>query len=259
MLDNTSFSKLLFIAFLLALIGLAPVSAQTNSASAPTISCPAPTAAAPVWGKLVLNGNTVTCYYATGTATPTTWKQIGVPQTLGFLNNPLLIGIYVSSHNSGALSTGTIDNFSITPAPTYRLQDQDIGAPSLMGCANLFGGVWTISGSGADIWNSADQFNFQPWLVWGNCTVICRVTSISTGDMWQKIGIMVRDGYNSGSDYAMFCASDAAGVDFQYRLNFDNNGDAVKYVAPPAPGIVSSVAIGTGLTGAFQGPYPIRP
>jgi hypothetical protein len=181
-------------------------------------------------------------------------------QTLGFLNNPVLVGIYITSHNTNTLSAGTIDNFSITPTPAYRLQDQDTGAPALMGCANLTSGVWTISGSGADIWGTADQFNFQPWLVWGNCTVICRITSLSTtGDPWQKIGIMVRDGYNSGSDYALFCATAAQGVDYQYRLNFNNNNDAVKYIAPPAPGTVSGVVIGTGLTGAFQGPYTIRP
>jgi hypothetical protein len=260
MLEKTNFTKLFSITFLLVLAGLAPVKAQTNSLNAGPFPCPAPTAAAPVWGKLVISGNTVTCSYATGTATPTTWKQIGQPQTLGFLNNPVLVGIYITSHNTGNLSAGTIDNFSITPTPTYRLQDQDIGAPPFMGCANLTAGVWTISGSGADIWGTADQLNFQPWLVWGNCTVICRVTSLSTtGDPWQKIGIMVRDGYNSGSDYALFCATAAEGVDYQYRLNFNDNNDAVKYVAPPAPGTVSGVVIGTGLTGAFQGPYTIRP
>jgi hypothetical protein len=260
MLDKTIFTKLFFVTLLLTTAGLAPAIAQSNSVNAGPFACPVPTATAPVWGKLVINGNVVTCYYATGTATPTIWKQLGLPQTMGFLNNPLLVGIYVTSHNAGAISSGTIDNFSITPAPTYRLQDQDIGAPAFMGCANLTSGVWSISGSGADIWGTADQFNFQPWLVWGNCTVICRVTSISTtGNVWQKIGIMVRDGYNSGSDYALFCATAAVGVDFQYRLNFNNNADTVKYVAPPAPGVVSGIAIGTGLTGSFQGPYPIRP
>ena len=127
-----------------------------------------------------------------------------------------------------------------------------------MGSANLMSGVWTISGSGADIWNTFDQFNFQPWLVWGDCTVICRVTSLSRGDPWQKIGIMVRDGFNSGSDYALFCATYSKGVDFQYRPDFFNNGDTTSYVAAPA-GTVSGIAVGMGITGTFQGPYVVRP
>ena len=260
MLGMPNYTKIFFLAFLLVLAAFAPVCAQTSAQQSATISCPAPTAAAPVWGKLVIKGNVVTCYYATGTATPTTWTQMGQPQTIGFLSNPLLVGIYVTSHNVNALTTGTIDNFSITPTPTYRIQDHDVGAPGLMGCANLTGGVWTISGSGADIWGTADQFNFQPWLVWGDCTVICRATSITmSGDPWQKIGLMVRDGFNSGSDYALFCATYGQGVAFQYRPSFSDNSDSIAYVAPPAPGVVSGVAIGLGLTGNFQGPYVVRP
>jgi hypothetical protein len=255
----THFLKLFFFAVLFALSTLVSLHAQYNSGHSGPFSCPAPTAAAPVWGKLVINGNTVSCYYAVGAATPTAWLPLGQSQTINFLNNPILVGIYITAHNSAAISSGTIDNVSISPTPTYLLQDQDIGAPKLMGSANLISGVWNITGSGADIWNTADQFNFQPWLVTGNCTVICRVTSLSNGDPWQKIGIMVRDGYNSGSDYALFCATCAEGVDFQYRNSFYPNGDIVKYVAPPAPGVTSGVAIGTGLIGTVEDPYPLHP
>jgi hypothetical protein len=246
------------IILLLAWAAFAPVDAQTNAFGAGPFPCPAPTAAAPVWGKLVVNGNTVTCFYATGTAAPKTWKQIGVPETIGFVNDPILVGIYITSHNVAALSTGTIDNFSITPTPTYRLADCDIGAPPLMGSANLISGVWTLTGSGWDVWGTSDQFNFQPWLAWGDFTVICRITSVSpTGHPWEKIGIMVRDGYNSGSDFASFCATPGNGVDFEYRPNFNNNPDKTLLVAPPAPGVTSSVIIGYSQTGSMA--YVLRP
>ena len=249
--------RLFLVTSVLILAALAPVQAQTSSQNAGPIACPAPTAAAPVWGKLVVSGNVVTCYYATGTATPTTWTQIGQPQTINFINNPVLVGLYITSHNAGVLSSGTIDNFSITPAPTYRLADCDVGMPAFMGSANLITSVWTLMGSGADIWGTSDQCNFQPWLVWGDCTVICRVTSISTGGPWQKIGIMVRDGFNSGSDYALFCATHSSGVDFQYRHAFNNNPDIIEFVSPPAPGTQSSAAVGYGLTGSTT--YTLRP
>jgi hypothetical protein len=252
--------KLFSAVFLLTLAAIAPAYAQTSSVEAGPIACNAPTASAPVWGKLVVAGNTVTCYYGKGTSTPKTWTQIGSPQTINFVNDPLLVGIYATAHNGNNLTTGTIDNFSITPAPTYRLKDQDVGAPTLMGSANLIGSVWTITGSGWDIWGTTDQFNFQPWLVWGDCTVICRVTSITTaGDPWQKIGIMVRDSFNSGSDYALFCASSGSGVDYQYRTTFDVNPDSISYVAAPAPGVLTGVSVGVGMTGNFQGPYVLRP
>ena len=249
--------KLLWVACVATLAPLSGAQAQVNALEAAPVPCPTPTAAAPVWGKLVICGNVVTCYYAKGAAIPTAWTQMGAPQTIDFINNPVLVGIYITSHNAAAISSGTVDNFSITPASSYRLADCDIGAPSLMGSANLISGVWTISGSGADIWGASDQFNMQPWLVWGDCTVICRVTSISAGDPWQKIGIMVRDGYNSGSDYALFCATPGHGLDFQYRPGFNNNPDKTMLVAPPAPGITSSVTIGYSLAGPTA--YALRP
>jgi hypothetical protein len=250
-------SKIIYCALIFVLFLSANTCAQSYAQEATPLAWPPPTAAAPIWGKLVVSGNLVTCFYATGATMPTIWKQIGVPETINFINNPILVGIYLTAHNGSALSTGTIDNFSITPAATYRLADFDIGMPSLMGSANLIAGVWTLAGSGADIWGTADQCNFQSWLVWGDCTVICRVTSLSNGNSWQKIGIMARDGFNSGSDYASFCATNGSGVDFQYRTNFNNNPDIIEYVAPPAPGVKSGIAIGYGLTGGTS--YPLRP
>lgn len=249
--------KPLFFAFVLTLTAMVSVRAQIASQEAGPFPCPAPTPAAPIWGKLVMTGNVVTCYYAKGAATPTTWTQLGSPKTIGFINDPVLVGIFITSHDGNAMSSGTIDNLSITPTPTYRLADTDIGAPQYMGSANLIAGVWNLTGSGIDIWNSSDHFNFQPWLVNGDCTIICRITSLSAGNVWQKIGIMIRDGYNSGSDYAMFCATAASGVDFQWRLGFNNNPDQTVFVAPPAPGVLAGSAIGYSPTGATA--YVLRP
>lgn len=216
-----------------------------------------PTATAPIWGKLVVSGNTVSCYYATGVATPTTWKQIGATQTINFINNPILVGIFLTSNLSTVVGSGTIDNFSISPTPTYRLADYDIGVPTLMGSANLINGVWNISGGGSGMWYAFDQCNFQSWLVWGDCTVICRATSFTSSYDNQKMGIMVRDGFNSGSDCALFCVKSNGLVDFQYRYSFKDNPDATEFVVPPAPGTQSSVAVGYGLTGGTS--YTVRP
>ncbi len=211
-----------YLSLIIFALSIFPIHATTTpapsmAASSGLVADAAPSATTPVWGKLVLNGNTITCYYGRGTSKPTTWTQLGSPKTIGFLNNPLLVGLAITAHDKSAIASGTIDNFSISPTPTYRLQDGDVGAPAYMGSANLINGVWHLSGSGADIWSSSDQFNFQPWLVWGDCTVICRVTSISASNSLAKLGIMVRDGYNSGSDYALFCASNGGGDAFQYR------------------------------------------
>jgi hypothetical protein len=232
-----------------------PLAASTTLETG-LISHPVASVTAPIWAKLVLSGNTVTCSYAFGVARPTVWQQFGVPRTINFINNPILIGIYVTSHNTAALSSGTLDNFSITPAASYQLADYDVGAPVLMGSSNLISGVWHLSGSGAGVRSTSDQCNFQSWLVTADCTVICRVTSLSGGNPDQNIGIMLRDGFNSGSDYALFCA-ELGGIDFQYRTSFNDNPDKTVFVVPPLPGVQSSVAIGYGLTGGTI--YTLRP
>ncbi len=148
-LVHNSLEKFIVIACFLALGSLISLQAASPVAyNAGLVANAAPTPTAPVWGKLVLSGNTVTCYYALGTATPKTWTQIGVAQTINFLNNPILIGLYITSHDTTVVTTGTIDNFAITPAPKYRLVDYDIGAPPLMGSANLINGVWNLSAVG---------------------------------------------------------------------------------------------------------------
>jgi hypothetical protein len=239
--------------FISATLGLA----DNSENSGPTY-VPAPSANAPLWAKLVLSGATVTAYYATGAAAPTTWTQIGQPQTINFANSSLLIGMAVTAHNATAITSGTVDNFTISPATNYRLADTDIGAPGLMGSANLVNNVWTLSGSGADIWGGYDQFNFQPWLVGGDCTVTCRITSISAGgDPWEKVGLMVRDTYGSGSDYAMICGTLGNGVDFEYRHGPTVNNDQAWYVAPPPANTTYPVAVGIATTGTTA--YQLRP
>jgi hypothetical protein len=248
---------LITIALLLFLGSTSSIQAAATSYGSDIVSASVPTPEHPTWGKLVVSGNTVSCYYALGTAAPKIWRPLGTPQTINFINDPLLVGICVASYNNAAVTAGTIDNFSISPAPSYRLADFDIGAPELMGYANLVRGVWNIAGSGFDVGGTSDQCNFQSWLVWGDCTVICRITSLSAGKSFEKIGIMVRDGFNSGSDYAMFSARNGDGINFQYRPSFNNNPDITEFVAPPAPGVKSGVAIGYGLTGGTA--YTVRP
>ena len=114
--------KRLLTTFLLSYVLAASLrAAETESTNTPNIVVPAPSATSPVWGKLVISGNTVSCYYATGATTPKAWISLGPAQTIDFINNPILVGIYICSHNAAALSTGTIDNLTITPTPKYRL------------------------------------------------------------------------------------------------------------------------------------------
>ena len=61
------------------------------------------------WLKLTRSGTTITAYTS---ADGNTWTQVG--STTVSLADPVTVGIFTCSHNSGALSTATFDNVSVT-------------------------------------------------------------------------------------------------------------------------------------------------
>ncbi|SDT94262.1 Regulation of enolase protein 1, concanavalin A-like superfamily [Verrucomicrobium sp. GAS474] len=79
--------------------------------------------------------------------------------------------------------------------------DQDIGTVTTAGSASYSGGVFTVSGSGADINGNADAFHYAYQSVTGNFTFITRVTgnsgtNVNTG---APDGIMIREALTAGA------------------------------------------------------------
>ncbi len=99
----------------------------------------------------------------------------------------------------------------------YPWVTQDIGSVGFTGNAAYSSGVFTVTGSGADIWNAADAFCFVYVTVTGNCTVIARVTSVQNIDPWSKAGVMIRESTNAGAANAFVAVTPGNGVTWQYR------------------------------------------
>ncbi len=75
-----------------------------------------PAAAAPYWTRLERVGNQLSAYLS---ADGQTWIQTGTAQTIA-MEDPVLIGLCVTSHVSGTLRTYTFDNVSYTGNVTPR-------------------------------------------------------------------------------------------------------------------------------------------
>jgi outer membrane protein assembly factor BamB/regulation of enolase protein 1 (concanavalin A-like superfamily) len=170
------------------------------------------------WVKLSRVGNTITAY---SSADGTTWTAVGT--TTVTLSDPVTIGMFVTSHNSGQLNTSTFDNVSVTTTNASALPtpwaDTDIGGATPGGSASFAGGVYTINGGGNDIWGTLDQqhYVYQPWT--GNGTIIARVTAQSDTDSWAKSGIEIKQSTTAGSNYALLAVTPGNGVTFQYDYN----------------------------------------
>ncbi len=64
---------------------------------------------------------------------------------------------------------------------------------------SVSGGSYTLTGSGADIWGTADAFTYAYTQVTGDGTWTAKVVSQSDTNAWAKAGVMVRQSLDPGS------------------------------------------------------------
>jgi fibronectin type 3 domain-containing protein len=124
----------------------------------------------------------------------------------------------VSAVNAGAESA---DSAQASATPSSPLPSPwvtaDIGAVAAAGSASASGGTFTVTGSGADIWGTADEFRYTYQTSSGNCEMRAQVTSVQNTDPWAKAGVMIRESTAAGARYAAVFISPGNGVTFQRR------------------------------------------
>jgi hypothetical protein len=117
-------------------------------------------------------------------------------------------------------------------------RSQDVGAVAAVGSATGDGLAFTIRGSGADIWGTADEFHgiFAPAPA-PSFEVTVRVRSVQHVDQWTKAGLMVRSHLGPSASHASLFVTPTTvkGVAFQRRR--EDNAASVhtsgpKMVAP---------------------------
>ena len=81
---------------------------------------------------------------------------------------------------------------------------------------NLSGGS-EETGSGADIWNTADAFRFvhREWP--GDGSIATLVNFLDNTHVWAKAGVMFRETLSPGSKHVMLVETPGKGLAMQYR------------------------------------------
>ncbi len=100
------------------------------------------------------------------------------------------------------------------PAPW---QNGDIGNVAAAGSAASSGSSFTVTGSGADIWNQSDEFHYVYQSLSGNGEIVGRVTQIDNTDEWAKAGFMFRESTAANAKHASVFVTPGQGVAFQRR------------------------------------------
>ena len=114
---------------------------------------------------------------------------------------------------------------------------------------------FTVTGSGADIWNRADEFHFVRTSVQGDFSFYATVNSVENVDVWTKAGLMIRESEAPGARHASVFVTPTTtkGIAFQRRTTA--NGLSVHTAGPAMTGPVLLLLKRTGdLISAYHRP-----
>ena len=153
------------------------------------------------------------CSGLPGAARECFWQQPG-PEGNVILR---IVARSASGKIAGAHMLGSVYGTPPSPPPN-PWQGRDIGAVGRRGSATYSAGTFTVSGSGADIWGTADAFHYlyQPLPYDGDLVV--RVAAVDGTNAWTKAGVMIRESLTPGSRHVSMFVSPGKGVAYQRRL-----------------------------------------
>ena len=172
------------------------------------------------------------------TARQCTWTNTGAPTADAQIRIEAVdVGGQIGTDSSGHFVIG-----GGGAVPT-GWQHRDIGAVGAPGRASFTGGVFSVTGSGADIWGTADEFHYAYTTASRNFEIVARVASVQNIDQWTKAGVMIREGTGPGARHAslFITPTTVKGVAFQRRPT--TGGASVHTAGPPftTPGWVRLV------------------
>ena len=209
--------------------GAVSVTVNTPANAAPTVSLTAPAngtvATAPASFTLTASaadsdGTVAKVDFFAGTTAIGT--ATASPYSISWSN--VAAGTYsltaVATDNAGATTTSSAVSVTVNAPPSLPAgwAHADVGAVPFAGNATAANGTFSVTGSGADVWGTADAFHYAYRTLTGDGTIIARVTTIPQGiNAWVKAGVMIRETLNAGSAQAFMLASASKGMAFQRR------------------------------------------
>ncbi len=168
-------------------------------------------------------------YATVATVSATTYTDTG-------LVNGTTYYYVVSAVNAGGESANS-SPVNATPAASLPApwQTRDIGAVAAAGGASYASNTFTVVGSGADIWGTADEFRYVYQTGTGDCDIRARVVNVQNTNPWAKAGVMIRETLNPNARHAMVVVTPGNGVAFQRRTSTGGNSSNTQVTGLTAP------------------------
>lgn len=182
---------------------------------------------APEFVRIERTGTTFT---ASVSADGTTWNAVaGSSVSIPSMTGSLFAGMAVTSHNTIDSSQVVFNTVSIsgqgiqTNCPdTWTCQD--IGATGVAGSTTVLNNVYTLKGSGWDIWTTDDMFHFASQALNGDGSIVARITSQTNTNQWAKAGVMIKESNTVNAKYVFMGVTPSNGYRMQYNFTGDTAG-----------------------------------
>jgi hypothetical protein len=119
-------------------------------------------------------------------------------------------------------------------------------------------GTYTMTGSGADIWYSEDEFHYAFKTLTGVGSIQAQVLSVDNTNLWAKGGVMIRETLDAGSKFAAVYITPGNGCRFQARSDTDIDATSDTSVATAEQIAVTApywVKLERDAAGNFRGYY----
>lgn len=240
---------------------------QFDSVSAPGFGPPAPFSPADV---VATTGNAsvglawnAAAYAASynikrGTTPGGPYTTIASPAGVTFSDNTAVNGLTYYYVVTAVNSVGeSAQSCEVSASPSQMLLptgwiDLDLGDVGYPGSASLSAGVYTVQGSGADIWSTSDGCNYCYKTVSGDGAMLARVVSISSTNSSTKAGVMFRESTESNARYVIVAVTPTNGITFEYRTATGSSAVKASSVSAGPPSWVELARSGTSFTAYYS-------
>lgn len=215
--------------FLLASVGRGLAYQRRPTTGGTSLHTSLGTGRAPVVFRIIRQDGRLTLQMAaSGTSSFTTVA------TATFPTGTVYIGLVTSSHDPTRLATGRFDGVQVLEPSSLPAdwENNDVGTVGAGGGAVEAGGRWTVRGSGADVWGTADEFHYAHTWVTGDFDFSARVASVEHVNRWTKAGLMLREAITPTAEHAFVIATPGIerGVMFQGRVT--QGGTSASFGSP---------------------------
>jgi PLD-like domain len=210
---------------------------------------------------------------AVGTSPALTWTSAGATSyaiNFGTTNPPPSTGTSTSSpsYSPGTLASNTTYFWQIiamngagsTAGPIWTFatsasnlpapwQSQDVGATGQTGSSIFGSGTYTIRGAGADIWGTADAFQFGYQPLTGDGQIVARITAVQNTNSLAKAGLMLRESAAANAAHVLIDLRPTGDIEFMSRSTTGGSTTWIAGSTQALPAWLKLVRTGSTVTG----------